>query len=91
MYRFKKGGQMVTNVELDDNLIDETHRLGKHATREEAVRAALQEYITRHRQLQILDLFGTIDFDSPVDDSSAHSGGAKMPIQESRSTKASSA
>ncbi len=54
---------MPTNLALDDKLIDEARRIGKHATKKEAVTVALQEYVARHKQLAILDLFGTVDID----------------------------
>ena len=58
---------MATNLGLDDKLIDEARRVGKHRTKKEAVTAALEEYIRRRKQLRILDLFGTIDFDPKYD------------------------
>jgi hypothetical protein len=56
-----------TNLAIDDRLIDEARRIGNHATKKEAVTAALDEYIRRRKQLEILDLFGTIDFDPTYD------------------------
>jgi Arc/MetJ family transcription regulator len=53
---------MPTNLALDDRLIDEARRVGGHATKREAVTVALEEYVARHKQLAILDLFGTVDF-----------------------------
>jgi hypothetical protein len=58
---------MATNLALDDNLIEEARRIGDHKTKKEAVTAALDEYIRRRKQLEILDLFGTIDFDPDYD------------------------
>jgi Bacterial antitoxin of type II TA system, VapB len=58
---------MATNLALDDNLIEEARRIGDHKTKKEAVTAALDEYIRRRKQLKILDLFGTIDFDPDYD------------------------
>jgi hypothetical protein len=55
------------NLVIDDNLIDEARRVGRHSTPQEAVTIALQEYVSRHKQLAILDLFGTIDFDPAYD------------------------
>ena len=52
---------MPTNLAIDDRLIDEARRIGRHRTKKEAVTAALDEYIRRRKQLQVLDLFGTID------------------------------
>jgi hypothetical protein len=58
---------MATNLALDDNLIEEARQIGDHKTKKEAVTAALDEYIRRRKQLRILDLFGTIDFDPNYD------------------------
>ena len=58
---------MRTNLSIDSNLIDEARRVGHHRTREEAVTAALSEYIAKRERLEILALFGTIDFDSTYD------------------------
>jgi Arc/MetJ family transcription regulator len=58
---------MPTNLALDDKLIDEARRIGGHATKKEAVTAALDEYIRRRKQMEILDHFGTVDFDPRYD------------------------
>jgi hypothetical protein len=58
---------MATNLAIEDGLIDEAKRIGHHATKKEAVTAALKEYVDRRKQLEILDLFGTIDFDPDYD------------------------
>ena len=58
---------MPTNLALDDKLIEQARRIGKHKTKKEAVTAALDEYIRRRKQLRILDLFGTVDFDPSYD------------------------
>jgi Arc/MetJ family transcription regulator len=58
---------MLANFAIDERLLDEAMRLGGHSTREEAVTAALEEYIRCRKQLQILDRFGTVDFDPDYD------------------------
>ena len=58
---------MPTNLAIDDKLIGEAVRLGKHKTKREAVNAALEEYVLRRKQQEILDLFGTVDFDPSYD------------------------
>jgi hypothetical protein len=58
---------MPTNLALDDKLIAEALRIGHHATKKAAVTAALQEYIQRRKQVEILNLFGTIDYDPAYD------------------------
>ncbi|MEC4675763.1 MAG: type II toxin-antitoxin system VapB family antitoxin [Nitrospirota bacterium] len=54
---------MATNLALDDKLITQAQKAGRHKTKKEAVTAALKEYISLKKQLEIVDLFGTIDFD----------------------------
>jgi len=58
---------MPTNLAIDDSLIDEARRIGRHKTKKEAVTAALDEYIQRRKQLEILELAGTIDYDPAYD------------------------
>lgn len=58
---------MATNLAIDDKLIDEARRVGNYKTKKEAVTAALDEFIRRRKQLEILDHFGTIDFDPEFD------------------------
>ncbi len=58
---------MATNLALDDRLIEEARKRGRHRTKKEAVTKALEEYVRRHRQLAILEDFGTIDFDPGYD------------------------
>jgi putative antitoxin of VapBC-like toxin-antitoxin system len=58
---------MATNLALDDKLIVEAQRIGKHKTKKEAVNAALSEYVRRRKQLDIVKLFGTIDYDPSYD------------------------
>jgi len=58
---------MPTNLAIDDRLIEEARRAGHHSTKKEAVTAALDEYIRRRKQLQVLDLFGTVDYHTDYD------------------------
>jgi hypothetical protein len=58
---------MATNLALDDALIEQARRAGKHRTKKEAVTSALHEYVRRRRQLKILDLIGQIPFDKDYD------------------------
>lgn len=58
---------MPTNLALDDKLIEEARRIGRHKTKKAAVTAALQEYVQRRRQVRIIDAFGTIDYDPSYD------------------------
>jgi hypothetical protein len=58
---------MATNLALDDKLIEEARRAGKHKTKREAVSAALEEYVRRRKQVRILGAFGTFKFDPGYD------------------------
>jgi Bacterial antitoxin of type II TA system, VapB len=61
------GATVATNLAIDDKLINEARRIGKHKTKKEAVTAALDEYIRHRKQLEILKLAGTIDYDPTYD------------------------
>jgi Arc/MetJ family transcription regulator len=58
---------MATNLALDDKLIEEAQKAGRHRTKKEAVTAALSEYVKRRKQQRILETFGTFDFDAGYD------------------------
>jgi len=58
---------MPTNLAIDDALITEAKRVGHHKSKKDAVTTALEEYINRHRQLEVIDLFGQIDYDEGYD------------------------
>ena len=58
---------MPTNLAIDDRLITEAQKLGRHRTKKEAVSAALDEYVQRRKQQQILSLFGTIEYNPSYD------------------------
>jgi hypothetical protein len=53
---------MATNLAIDDQLITEAKKLGRHKTKKDAVNAALDEYVRRRKQQKIVSLFGTIDY-----------------------------
>jgi Arc/MetJ family transcription regulator len=58
---------MPTNLALDDKLIEEARRIGGHKSKKAAVNAALDEYIQRRKQMEVVRLFGTVDFDPKYD------------------------
>lgn len=58
---------MATNLAIDDNLITDAQKAGHHKTKKEAVTTALKEYIARKRQAEIMNIFGTINFDPNYD------------------------
>ena len=58
---------MATNLALDDRLIEEARRIGRHKTKKEAVTSALTEYVRRRKRLRMLDELGTIEYDPRYD------------------------
>ena len=58
---------MPTNLAINDDLLSEAQKIGGHRTKRETVDAALAEYIQRRKQLEIISVFGKIDFDSKYD------------------------
>jgi Arc/MetJ family transcription regulator len=58
---------MATNLALDDKLVAEAKRLGRHRTKREAVNEAIAEYVARRRRRRIARLFGTMDWDPAYD------------------------
>ena len=58
---------MPTNLALDDKLIEQARKIGKHKTKKDAVNAAIAEYVNHRKRLEVLRLFGKIDYDPAYD------------------------
>lgn len=59
---------MRTNVEINDNLMDEVLRLSKTKTKKEAIEKALQCYVRLLKQRDILNLKGNVKWEGDLDD-----------------------
>ncbi len=55
---------MPTNLAIDDKLIEDARLVGQHRTKKAVVTEALQEYIQRRKQVEIIELFDTIEYES---------------------------
>ena len=55
---------MATNIELNEKLLSKAMRLGGMRTKKEAVNEALLEYVQRREQLKVMEMFGTVEYDS---------------------------
>lgn len=53
---------MATNIDLDEALINEARRLGKHRSKRATIEEALREYVQHRKQQRILRLLGEIDY-----------------------------
>ena len=58
---------MPTNLAIDDQLLLQAQKVGRHRTKRETVTAALEEYIQHRKQQEILALFGSIEYDRRYD------------------------
>jgi putative antitoxin of VapBC-like toxin-antitoxin system len=58
---------MPLNLTLDHKLIELARRLGGHKTKQEAVTAALVEYIAQRKRLEIISLLGSLEMDPEYD------------------------
>ena len=58
---------MATNLVIDDDLIENAKKIGGHKTKKAVIVEALEEYIQKRQQKQILNYFGKIDFDPEYD------------------------
>jgi len=54
---------MITHIKIDENILKEALALCDYTTADMLIEAALIEYIQRRKQLKILELFGTIDYE----------------------------
>ena len=58
---------MATNLDIDPALLEEAVRAGGKRTKKAAVTEALEEYIRRRKQREILSLFGTVEYEEDYD------------------------
>ena len=58
---------MATNLAIDPALLDKALRVGGEKTKKDTVTRALREFIARREQREILELFGTLDWDPEYD------------------------
>lgn len=58
---------MTTHLQIDENLMREALELGGQRSKRAVVEEALREYVQRRKQIRILDLFDTIEYDDDYD------------------------
>jgi Arc/MetJ family transcription regulator len=54
---------MPTNLSIDEALLKEAQRISGIKTKKETVNSALKEFILRRKQREVVQLFGTIEYD----------------------------
>ena len=58
---------MATNLSIDPKLIEAALEVSGERTKKAAVTLALEEFVARRRQKRLLDLMGTLEWDSDCD------------------------
>jgi hypothetical protein len=58
---------MATNLAINPELLQKALEVSGLRTKKETVNLALKELINRHKQLEIIDLFGKMDPDPDYD------------------------
>lgn len=53
---------MLTNIAIEDSLIEEACQLSDQLFANEVATQALQEYIQRRKQLKLHDFFGAVEY-----------------------------
>ena len=58
---------MATNLALDDKLLNQAVSIGGLKTKKDTVTLALTEFIQRRKAEDLIDAFGTFEFDDSYD------------------------
>lgn len=58
---------MATNLALDDSLLNLALEVGGFKTKKDTVNAALKEFVERHKQVEVIELFGSLPCDPDYD------------------------
>lgn len=63
---------MRTNIEIDDEVLEEVRRLTGATTKRQAVDIALRELVARYRRAGLLELRGKVRWEGDLDESRAN-------------------
>jgi hypothetical protein len=58
---------MVPDLVIDNNLLETAFAIGGLKNKNDTVNLALDEFIQRRKRLEVINLFGTIEFDKNYD------------------------
>jgi len=58
---------VATNLAIDNELLDEALKISGLKTKKDTVNTALKEFIQKRKQLEILDIFSSVDYDNDYD------------------------
>jgi len=58
---------MATNLDIDQRLLKEALKVGKHKSKKDTVNEALKEYVMRRKRRDILSLFWKVEMEPSYD------------------------
>lgn len=58
---------MATNLAINPQLLELAYEIGGYATKKETVNTALKEFIQRRKSEELIQLFGSIEYDPEYD------------------------
>ena len=58
---------MATNLAIDEKLLEDALSIGGYRTKRETVNEALREFIQRRQRLELVKLFGKVEYDPQYD------------------------
>ena len=67
---------MATNLAIDNELLEAALKIGGLKTKKDTVNQALVEYIRRRKMSDIIEMFGTVEYDEDYDYKASRQGRA---------------
>jgi len=58
---------VATNLSIDARLLDDALKIGGLKTKKDTVNLALEEFIKRRKQTEIISLFGMVEYNEDYD------------------------
>lgn len=58
---------MATNLNIDEELLDQALGIGGYKTKKDTVNGALREFIQRRQRHELVKLLGKVDYDPKYD------------------------
>jgi hypothetical protein len=75
---------MASNLKINDTLLTEVMKLGKHKSKREAVDTALMHYRRSMKADSLISLFGSIDYDPAYDYKAARRAATRKVLRKTR-------
>ena len=58
---------MASNLPINDTLLNNAFLIGGYGSKKETVNTALKEFIQRRKSEELINLFGTVEYDADYD------------------------